>query len=205
MRVRSARGVGGVARPTPHESVSTVADSYRRMDDHTRDPGVAPPLGNPTGWHAADGASAADDARLAGGYWEHATLRRATEHGVRLFNAGEYHESHDCFEDEWYNYGSGTPESAFLHGMVQVAAGAYKHVDFGNDDGMRSLFETALAYLRGLPDDFYGVDLEEVRGTLRAACEDPAAIDGWKIPIDDARPEAYPADYEYAERIDEGH
>ncbi|WP_200531081.1 DUF309 domain-containing protein [Halorubrum sp. LN27] len=193
------------------------------MDEHTRDPGVAPPLGNPTGWHAggesvaddgvaregADGESgdAADeappaDARIAGGHWEHATLRRATEHGVRLFNAGDYHESHDCFEDEWYNYGSGTAESAFCHGMVQVAAGAYKRVDFGNDDGMRSLFETALEYLRGLPGDFYGVDLDEVRATLRAALDDPAAIDGWKIPIDGARPEAYPADYEYAERID---
>ncbi|OYR43718.1 DUF309 domain-containing protein [Halorubrum sp. Hd13] len=186
------------------------------MDEHTRDPGVAPPLGNPTGWHAGgdeadrsgDGDADADpagDARVAGGHWEHATLRRATEHGVRLFNAGEYHESHDCFEDEWYNYGSGTTESAFLHGMVQVAAGAYKHVDFENDDGMRSLFETALEYLRGVPDDFYGVDVAEVRATLRAALNDPAALDGWKISLDDARPEAYPADYEYAERVDEAH
>ena len=186
------------------------------MDEHTRDPGVAPPLGNPTGWHAGgDGADRAgdgdadadpaDDVRLAGGHWEHATLRRATEHGVRLFNAGAYHESHDCFEDEWYNYGSGTTESAFLHGMVQVAAGAYKHVDFENDDGMRSLFETALQYLRGVPDDFYGVDVGEVRATLRAALDAPAALDGWKISLDDARPEAYPADYEYAERVDEAH
>ena len=184
------------------------------MDDHTRDPGVAPPLGDPTGWHAADEGSGSaggdagdvpDDARLAGGHWEHATLRRATEHGVTLYNAGAYHESHDCFEDEWYNYGSGTTESAFLHGMVQVAAGAYKRADFESDEGMRSLFETALEYLRGVPDDFYGVDVAEVRATLRAALDDPAAVDGWKIPLDDARPEAYPADYEYAERIDEAH
>ncbi|WP_442903372.1 DUF309 domain-containing protein [Halobacterium sp. KA-4] len=59
------------------------------MDDHTRDPSVAPPLGNPTGWLA--------DRRV----WEHATLRRATEHGVRLYNSGEFHESHDCFENVW--------------------------------------------------------------------------------------------------------
>ena len=186
------------------------------MDDHTRDPGVAPPLGNPTGWHAAAGDAAAEDAtdegaadaadaRLAGGHWEHATLRRATEHGVRLFNAGAYHESHDSFEDEWYNYGSGTAESAFLHGMVQVAAGAYKRVDFESDAGMRSLFETALEYLRGIPGDFYGVDVDDVRATLRAALDDPTAIDGWTIAIDGARPEAYPADYEYAEALDESH
>ena len=69
------------------------------MDEHTRDPSVAPPLGDPTGWHASPDC---------GGYWEHATLRRALGHGVRLFNSGAYHESHDCFEAEWYNYGSGT-------------------------------------------------------------------------------------------------
>lgn len=56
------------------------------MDDHTRDPSVAPPSGNPAGWRAD-------------GQWEHATLRQAVVHGVRLYNSGEFHESHDCFED----------------------------------------------------------------------------------------------------------
>ena len=162
------------------------------MDDHTRDPSVAPPLGDPTGWHRKRRR------------WEHATLRRATAHGVRLFNAGDYHESHDCFEDEWFNYGSGTTESAFLHGMVQVAAGAYKHYDFENDDGMYSLFETALQYLHGVPGDFYGVDVDDVRTTLRAALDDPEALDGWRIELDDQQPAAYPADYEYAEGLDHG-
>ncbi|MCD2204114.1 DUF309 domain-containing protein [Halobacterium sp. KA-6] len=175
------------------------------MDDHTRDPSVAPPLGNPTGWLA--------DRRV----WEHATLRRATEHGVRLYNSGEFHESHDCFEDEWYNYGSGTTESAFLHGMVQVAAGAHKHYNFesdgtrstaddrpasGDDAGMRSLFRTALQYLDGVPGDYYGVDVEDVRETLRTALDDPTVLDGWGIRIDDAAPNAYPADYEYAEQLE---
>jgi len=75
------------------------------MDEHTRDPGVAPPLEDPPGWHAGDSGPAEDDGgarpgdtpdtRVVGGYWEYATLRRATEHGVRLFNDGAYHESHD--------------------------------------------------------------------------------------------------------------
>ena len=159
------------------------------MDDHTRDPGVAPPLGNPTGWR--------EDRR-----WEHATLRRAVEHGVRLYNASAFHESHDCFEAEWYNYGSGSTESAFLHGMVQVAAGAYKRFDFENDAGMRSLFETALQYLYGVPEDYYGVDVDDVRQTIRRALDDPAAIDEWQITLDDHTPEAYPADYEYAEALE---
>ena len=160
------------------------------MDDHTRAVDVAPPQsGDPAGW-------------LPDGRWEHATLRRAVVHGVRLFNAGAYHAAHDCFEDEWYNYGRGTTESAFAHGMVQVVAGAYKHVDFENDDGMRSLFETALQYLRGVPADYYGVDVLGVRTALTNALEDPAVIDGWRIELDGERPEAGPTDYAYAEELE---
>ena len=159
------------------------------MDDHTRDPSVGPPLGDPTGWR--------DDGR-----WEHATLRRAVVHGVRLYNAGEYHESHDCFEDEWYNYGRGGVESKFCHAMVQVAAGAYKHFDFENDDGMRSLFRTSLEYFRGVPADFYGVDVLDVRTVLTNALEDPTALHGWQIRLDGECPTARSEDFAYAESLE---
>lgn len=159
------------------------------MDDHTRDPTVDPPRGEPTGWRTD-------------GRWEHATLRRATEHGVRLYNAGAYHESHDCFEHEWYNYGRGTTESKFLHGMVQVAAGAYKHYDFEDSDGMRSLFRTALQYLTDVPHDFYGVDVLDVRTTLTNALGDPGELDGWQIRFDGRYPESRDVDFEYAEQVD---
>lgn len=160
------------------------------MSGHTSDPTVAPPEGNPSGWDPDTGE------------WEHATLRRAVVHGVRLYNSGAFHESHDCFEVEWYNYGSGTTESAFAHGMVQVAAGAYKHFDFEDDDGMRSLFETALRYLQGVPNDFYGVDLLDVRTTVTNAVEDPTVLHGWRINLDGGAPEAREADYEYATGLD---
>lgn len=160
------------------------------MDEHTTDPTVGPPEGNPAGW---DGANSR---------WEHATLRRATDHGVRLYNSGAYHDAHDCFEVEWYNYGSGTTESAFCHGMVQVAAGAYKHVDFEDDDGARSLFETARGYLTDVPADFYGVDVDDVRQTLERAYAHPPAVDGWKISLDEARPLAREADRAYAETLE---
>ncbi|WP_181693035.1 DUF309 domain-containing protein [Natronomonas sp. LN261] len=161
------------------------------MDDHTRDETVEPPAaGEPTGW---------DPNRAV---WEHATLRRAVVHGIRLYNGGAYHESHDCFEAEWYNYGSGTTESAFAHGMVQVAAGAYKHVDFGNDDGMRSLFGTALQYLYGIPRDFYGVDLLDVRTRLTNARNDPTVLDDWTIRMDGSRPTVREVDRQYAARLE---
>ena len=178
------------------------------MTDHTRDDTVSPPTsGTPTGWDAGRGPSNG---------WEHGTLRRAVIHGVRLYNAGEFHEAHDCFESEWYNYGNGTTESAFLHGMVQVAAGAYKHFDFADseaqgasgsrtqsgDDGMRSLFETALQYLQGVPRDYYGVDLLDVRTTLTNALNDPTVLHGWEIELDGEYPVASEVDHEYAERLE---
>ncbi|CAI49422.1 DUF309 family protein [Natronomonas pharaonis DSM 2160] len=164
------------------------------MDDHTVDNDVPPPTnGDPTGWQRRRGRSNG---------WEHGTLRRAVVHGVRLYNDGAYHESHDCFEAEWYNYGRGTAESAFLHGMVQVAAGAYKHFDFEDDDGMRSLFETALQYLEGMPRDYYGVDVLAVRTAVTNAINDPAELAGWQIPLDGERPTARPVDFEYARRLD---
>lgn len=172
------------------------------MDEHTRDPSVSAPTGNPTGWHEGRSINGEWTDGLANGYWEHATLRRATVHGVALFNDGAYHESHDCFEDEWYNYGHGTTESAFLHGMVQVAAGAHKHAAFNDDGGMRSLFETALQYLHGVPRDFYGLDVVDVRTRLDDALSDPTAVDGWMILLDGRRSEAGEEDYAYAERID---
>ena len=163
------------------------------MDGHTRDPDVGPPTsGDPTGWRRDKGESNG---------WEHGTLRRAVVHGVRLYNDGAYHEAHDCFEDEWYNYGSGTVESAFLHGMVQVAAGAYKHVDFEDDDGMRSLFDTALQYLHGVPNDFYGVDLPAVRSALTNAIDDPETLDDWQIRLDGETPTAGEPDYAYVAEL----
>jgi predicted metal-dependent hydrolase len=174
------------------------------MDEHTRDPSVEPPDGNPTGWRAGRAATVIDGERTgpAGGQWEHATLRRALDHGVRLYNSGEYHDSHDCFEDEWYNYGRSTDESKFLHGMVQVAAGAHKHFDFGDDAGMRSLFGTALNYFVGVPNDFYGVDLLAVRTTLTNALDEPGALEGWTIRLDGESPAARRADFAYVAALE---
>jgi len=164
------------------------------MTSHTRDEDVAPPTaGNPSGWDA--------NRQISNG-WEHGTLRRAVVHGVRLYNSRDFHESHDCFEAEWYNYGSGTNESAFLHGMVQVAAGAYKHFDFENDDGMRSLFETARQYLQRAPGDYYGVNVLAVRTTLEGALDNPSTLDGWQIQLDGEYPQAREIDYRYAENLE---
>lgn len=87
--------------------------------------------------------------------------------------------------------------------MVQVAAGAYKRADFEDDAGMRSLFGTALDYLQAVPEDFYGVNVVEIRSTVDDALDDPRVVDGWEIPLDGDTPTARPVDYEYAESLDD--
>jgi predicted metal-dependent hydrolase len=158
------------------------------MDEHTRDPSVQPPPAGrtPAGWVPEKDR------------WEHDTLRRAVIHGVRLFNAGEYHEAHDCFEDEWFNYGNGRMEKSFLQGMTQVAAGAYKYVDFDNEAGLRRLFETGHGYLEGIPDGYYGVDVAALREEVTAIRYDPERVRDLRVALDGEYPEARPADLEYA-------
>ena len=145
-------------------------------DAHTVDPDVAPPVqGRPTGWDPTRGRSNG---------WEHGTLRAVVLEGIGLFNSGAYHAAHDCFEAEWFNYGAGSTESAFCHGMVQVAAGAYKWSAHGDPVGTRSLCSTALQYLAGVPADFYGVDVPGVRAVLLEACAEPSTIEGRQLRVD---------------------
>jgi predicted metal-dependent hydrolase len=67
---------------------------------------------------------------------------------------------------------------------------------------MRSLFRTALQYFQGVPDDFYGVDLLEVRTVVSNALEEPTALHGWQIRLDGGHPEAGREDYEYADCLE---
>jgi predicted metal-dependent hydrolase len=158
------------------------------MRDHTSLAEVPPPSGNPTGWDPEQG-------------WEHATLRRAVVHGVRLFNAGAFHDAHDCFEDEWYNYGQGRTESRFCHGMVQVAAAGLKR-ESGDPAGVDSLVGTALTYLRGVPADFYGVDVRAIRHVLKDAQSDPERFEDWQLTLDGDQPVAGPAEYAYVDGLE---
>jgi hypothetical protein len=67
---------------------------------------------------------------------------------------------------------------------------------------MRSLFDTALGYLTGLPRDFYGVDVADVRRMTEAALSDPTVLEGWQIQLDGAAETATAVDYEYAASLE---
>jgi len=83
------------------------------------------------------------------------------EEGCRLFNAQDYFEAHEVWEDLW-NLADGA-RNAYLQGLIQVAAGLV-HAQRGNWKGLRKLFSTALGYL------------EKGRGAEQPGEVDPGAL-----------------------------
>ncbi len=80
--------------------------------------------------------------------------------GARLFNAGEFCESHERFEEEWMvEVGS---RKWFLKGLVHTAMG-FHYVTHGDHPKGVSLLQSGLHLLEGFADDFMGMDVEAFR------------------------------------------
>ncbi|WP_299268023.1 DUF309 domain-containing protein [Halorientalis sp.] len=103
-------------------------------------------------------------------------METALRAGVAIFNAGDYHEAHDAWEDHWLALDSGTDDERFLHGLIQFTA-AVHHASERNWPGVTGLTESARDYLAGLPADYRGVDLAGVRAYLQALAADPERIE----------------------------
>ncbi|HEY7678520.1 MAG TPA: DUF309 domain-containing protein [Candidatus Methylomirabilis sp.] len=80
--------------------------------------------------------------------------------GVRLFNAREFCESHERFEEEWMVEVG--PRKWFLKGLVHTAMGFHyvTHADYPK--GM-SLLRSGMHLLDGFADDFMGMDVAGFR------------------------------------------
>src|SRR5438309_10994919 len=91
------------------------------------------------------------------------------ERGIRLFNAREFYDAHEVWEDVWRE--SEGLEKKFLQGLIQAAV-AFHHHSTGNVAGACSLMERARKNLAGCPEEFgrirVGVLLESL-GEWRSA------------------------------------
>lgn len=93
------------------------------------------------------------------------------QRGAALFNAGEFFDAHEVWEDVWR--AAPAEEKKFLQGLIQVAVALHHH-SRGNLAGARSLLARAQRNLSGYPDSHGGVDLSALRQQL-AACEQALA------------------------------
>ena len=100
--------------------------------------------------------------------------------GVAIYNAGRFHAAHDAWEDHWLELDSGTADEQFLHGLIQFTAVVH-HASDENWSGAQGLAESASDYLDGLPADYRGVNLDDVRPFLARVADDPQPVD-WDAP-----------------------
>ena len=84
--------------------------------------------------------------------------------GVAHFNALEFWESHEAWEELWLVAESDLDQ--FLQGLIQVAA-AYHHLKRGTFRGGVRLFDAGLARLSNFPAATCGIDRSDVEHAAR--------------------------------------
>ncbi len=93
------------------------------------------------------------------------------EEGVRLFNAGQFFESHEVWESLWHDVGGG--ERALLQGLIQLAA-AYHHLQHHNRTGAAYLYGRSRPRLAKWGASWHGLELGEL---LQQADAEFASLD----------------------------
>ncbi len=99
----------------------------------------------------------------------------AYHRGIRHFNAREFYDAHEVWEDAWRE--SHGLEKRFLQGLIQTAV-AFHHHSTGNVVGARSLMERAHKNLAACPTSFGGIGVSSLLESLehwRAALGNAAA------------------------------
>jgi hypothetical protein len=98
----------------------------------------------------------------------HQSIPPALTEFARLFNRGDYWESHEILEAVWKE-----SRSDFYHGLILLAS-AFVHGERKNRHGVLAQLDKAEAVLRRFGPHFLGVDLDKTLGLaegLRARAE----------------------------------
>lgn len=80
------------------------------------------------------------------------------DEAVRRFEAGEFFEAHEAFEDAWRS--SGEPRSIELHALAQLAAAMHKHHAQGMPEPARRIARRAAEKFARVQQSALGLDLE---------------------------------------------
>jgi hypothetical protein len=88
--------------------------------------------------------------------------------GIEHFNACEFYEAHEVWEDLWQDYSG--PDRRFYQGLIQVAV-CLHHFGNGNTGGARKLYQSCRTYLDDYRPFHLGVDLERLLRELTVCCQ----------------------------------
>jgi hypothetical protein len=107
---------------------------------------------------------------------EPAEERRLYYEGIRLFNAGEFFEAHEVWEDVWH-MATGR-KYKFYQGLIQAAV-SFEHLRRGNRRGCLNLYRTCVGKFDDVPEVFMGLEvldfLRRVRAGIAHVLDDPEA------------------------------
>jgi uncharacterized protein len=85
------------------------------------------------------------------------------DQGIDLFNDGRFFACHETWEETWKR--TTGVEKQFVQGLIQIAA-AILHAERGNARGAASTYRKACAKLDGLPAEYGGIALGDLRTAL---------------------------------------
>ena len=88
-------------------------------------------------------------------------------HGIELFNACEFFEAHEAWEELWQDYQG--PSRKFYQGLIQVAV-CLHHFGNGNIRGAKKLYQSSRAYLEPYRPFHEGVNVDKLLGELETCC-----------------------------------
>ena len=87
--------------------------------------------------------------------------------GIEHFNACEFYEAHEAWEELWIDT---TQESrAFYQGLIQTAV-CLHHFGNGNVHGARKLYQSCRRYLEPFRPRYLGLDVDKLLGELERCC-----------------------------------
>jgi hypothetical protein len=88
----------------------------------------------------------------------------ALAEGLQCYESGEFFLAHEHWEGVWLKCAE--PEKAFLQALIQITA-AFHHLQRKNFIGTASLLRAALGRLDAFPAAFGGIEVEDLRASVR--------------------------------------
>lgn len=86
------------------------------------------------------------------------------QRGLRHFNAREFFEAHEVWEEIWLV--EAEPEKTFLQGLIQLAA-AFHHYSRGNPAGAESLLASGIVKLSRFSEHHRGLEIGDLRASAK--------------------------------------
>ena len=85
--------------------------------------------------------------------------------GLQCYESGEFFLAHEHWEGVWLKCEE--PEKTFLQALIQITA-AFHHLQRKNFIGAESLLRAAAGRLKAFPAAYGGIEVEDLRASLRA-------------------------------------